>query len=583
MLDLKFASWVFLIFLGAIAFAGETIDLAKLAEKVRPSVMLVIAERDSAAQKKEYGPFADLVPKTATGSGFFISCDGKFVTNHHVIEKAAKIILKGENGAFYEVQGLLADDAVADVAILQVAAKNVQFLEIGASQTAQVGQHIAVIGSPMGLEGTLSEGIISAKRDLGEKGEWLQMTAGISPGSSGSPVLDASGKVIGIATMLLREGQSLNFAVPSDRIQRALSTISKSGTVRPLTAASGTLGDDPDFKKFWKILDQDVDQDAAESLKLAKQITLHYPNNPIGYWFLGLALAAMDFKDEALEAFNHSLKIDRDFVGALVASADLLESKGERASALKGATRALSIDPDYAEAWFTYGKVLRLPVAKADYEQAAEIRSKAIDAFARVISVESKTNSSRLTRAAWLNIAELKAETGDACNSPTYNTNFKAALPYYKQAIEPQKHAIAVAGYNETRVNAGVGNEGTLSVGALLEAMISKNVGVGRVGTLSAHLTASFLWHKLFTFYWEAFVCEEMQAGEESIRTDALQQLQKLEKQDPELAKELRVGSFKDLNHAAGERSRKTRRDIEKVNRQKERLQEEGLLPPDNS
>jgi S1-C subfamily serine protease len=177
--QLKFAGLIFPIFGGAIAFAGETLDLTKLAEKVRPSVMLVMAESDSAA---------------ATGSGFFISSDGKFVTNHHVIEKATKITLKGENGAFYEVRGVLADDAVADIAILQVAAKNVQFLEIGASQTAQVGQHIAIIGSPMGLEGTLSEGIISAKRDLGEKGEWLQMTAGISPGSSGSPVLDASGK-----------------------------------------------------------------------------------------------------------------------------------------------------------------------------------------------------------------------------------------------------------------------------------------------------------------------------------------------------------------------------------------------------
>ena len=318
-------------------------------------------------------------------------------------------------------------------------------------------------------------------------------------------------------------------------------------------------------------------------MKLAKQITLHYPNNPIGYWSLGLALAAMDFKDEALEAFNHSLKIDRNFAVALVPSADLLESKGERASALKCATRALSIDPDDAEAWFTYGKVLRLPVAKADYEQAAEIRSKAIDAFARVISVESKTNGSRLTRAAWLNIAELKAEAGDACNSPTSNTNFKAALPYYKQAIEAQKHAIAVGGYNETRVNAGVGNEGTISVGALLEAMVSKNVGVGRVGTVSAHMTASFLWSKLFFFYYAAFVDEETRAGEESIRADALQQLQKLEKQDPKLAEELRVEDLKKLDHAEGERFKKLQRNIEKLNREKKRLQEQGLLPPDNS
>jgi S1-C subfamily serine protease len=109
---------------------------------------------------------------------------------------------------------VIALDQVLDIAVLQSDIDQQPFLSLGDSRLAEVGERIAVIGSPLGFDGTLSEGIISAKRDAGGERKWLQITAPLSPGSSGSPVLNARGEVIGVATMIASGGQALNFAIP---------------------------------------------------------------------------------------------------------------------------------------------------------------------------------------------------------------------------------------------------------------------------------------------------------------------------------------------------------------------------------
>lgn len=508
--------WVFLVVLAPLAFADETLDLPKLAEMVRPSVMLVIAESGLTTPEKDYGPFADLVPEAhrtvATGSGFFISSDGKFVTNHHVIDNAMKIVLKSENGAFYEVQGVLADDSVADIAILKVSAKKIQFLEIS-SQTVQVGQRIAVIGSPMGLEGTLSEGIISAKRDLGEKGQWLQITAGISPGSSGSPVLDASGKVIGIATMLLREGQSLNFAVPAERIMATLASISAGGKIRPVTDVSADFKNDPDVQNWAK---QWSKSDYAAAVKVARQLVGRYPDHPDSHWFLAIALDMLELKDEAFEAAQRSLKLKPDHYGSLILSAKILRSKGKREAGLKYATRALSIQPDNADGWFTYGQLEMLPFTWSrwlplapDPRPSNEGIFKSIEAFQRVISMEKQTRKefSRLARSAWLHIAYVQA-----------------AIDHFDDAIAAQKHATEV--YQEDG-------------------------------------TSRLIWEQLKSYYNHALLLYDDR--EDSIRKDALQQMKRLELQSPELATQLQ--EYHLHSHAELVKIRATRKRVQEFNK----------------
>jgi serine protease Do len=121
-----------------------------------------------------------------TGTGFFISNDGKLVTNRHVVDGAATIVAKTEQGSFFVCKGILAEPKDADIAILKFDANNVPYLTLATDPQLSPGQKIVVIGNPRGLEGSVSEGIISAIRaDQG----LVQITAPISPGSSGSPVM----------------------------------------------------------------------------------------------------------------------------------------------------------------------------------------------------------------------------------------------------------------------------------------------------------------------------------------------------------------------------------------------------------
>ena len=149
----------------------------------------------------------------AQGSGFFVDRTGKLVTNFHVIEAAASAVVKSSMGAFYPVKGVLGIDKEHDLAVLKVAGSDFTFLPLGDSDVVQLGDKVVAIGSPLGLEDTISDGLISGIRDLG-KYTVFQTTAAISPGSSGGVLLNSKGEVVGITSFQLTSGQNLNFAIP---------------------------------------------------------------------------------------------------------------------------------------------------------------------------------------------------------------------------------------------------------------------------------------------------------------------------------------------------------------------------------
>jgi serine protease Do len=121
--------------------------------------------------------------ETALGSGFLVSADGEIVTNYHVIKEAHSAIVKLSNGAFFPANGVLASDADKDLAIIKVSGKNLPFLTLGDLDKLHVGDHVVAIGSPLGLEGTASDGIVSALRDVANM-QWIQTTAPVSHGNS---------------------------------------------------------------------------------------------------------------------------------------------------------------------------------------------------------------------------------------------------------------------------------------------------------------------------------------------------------------------------------------------------------------
>ena len=164
----------------------------------------------------------------AQGTGFLVSTDGRIVTNYHVIKGASSAIVKLPDGAFYDVDGVVAFDKARDLAVIKAHGQNFRVVTLGNSDRVQVGEEIVAIGSPLSLESTVSSGIVSGIRTIEEEGgKFLQVTAPISPGSSGGPLFNMAGEVVGITTLYLKGGENLNFAIPINDAKRLLSAGSK--------------------------------------------------------------------------------------------------------------------------------------------------------------------------------------------------------------------------------------------------------------------------------------------------------------------------------------------------------------------
>ena len=169
---------------------------------------------------------------THQGSGFFVSPDGHFVTNHHVIPDnvyAAKIKL--HKGSEYPIKEVLARDEEKDLLLVAVdiPADSVRYLEVSAA-VPEIGEDILVVGSPQGLDQTATRGIISSVRRDSTYGKVIQIDAPISPGSSGSPVLGMGGTVVGVATFK-KDGENLNFAIPGASLIDLMQAISESSSL----------------------------------------------------------------------------------------------------------------------------------------------------------------------------------------------------------------------------------------------------------------------------------------------------------------------------------------------------------------
>ena len=164
----------------------------------------------------------------AQGSGFILTGEGLGATNYHVLEGAQRAFAQCCNGRKFEIKTIEGADSDKDLVVFQLQEQGTSGLPNGLPSVAldttggiSVGEKVITIGSPQGLENTVSDGIISAIRSDNSV-RYLQITAPISPGSSGSPVLNENGQVIGIATMQMREGQNLNFAVSAEYLQPLL-------------------------------------------------------------------------------------------------------------------------------------------------------------------------------------------------------------------------------------------------------------------------------------------------------------------------------------------------------------------------
>ena len=159
-----------------------------------------------------------------SGSGFFIDSSGTAITNYHVIEGASAAKIMTTDGKFYNVEGVYAFDKTLDIAKIKISGSGFNCVNIADLGNVVGGSKTYAIGSPCGLDNTISEGIISNPNRIIDNMTYYQITTPISPGSSGGALFDKNGNVIGITCSYIKDGQNLNFAIPINNINRLSST-----------------------------------------------------------------------------------------------------------------------------------------------------------------------------------------------------------------------------------------------------------------------------------------------------------------------------------------------------------------------
>jgi len=228
------------IFLSAMALSAESKEIREIYNGAKQSVALILTY-DSKGMP------------LAIGSGFFIEKD-KIITNYHVIYGSASAVVRTIGSqSQHKVKETVSYSEAMDIAILRVDTERAP-LPTKSIQDQQIGDKVIAIGNPKGLEGSVSEGIISGLRPVDDF-KVYQITAPISPGSSGGPLFDQNGNVIGITTASITDGQNLNFAIPValvDRLKKSgkrwePSSHGKKSTFKPTETGLSLVG----FARNW--------------------------------------------------------------------------------------------------------------------------------------------------------------------------------------------------------------------------------------------------------------------------------------------------------------------------------------------
>jgi hypothetical protein len=219
----------------------------------------------------------------STGSGFIVRPNGVIITNRHVIEDANHALVKLTNGDVFNDVSIIDVDTIRDIAVIKIKAVNLVSAVIGNSNNSKIGDNVIVIGNPQGLENTVSNGLISGIRDSEKGFKWHQISAPISPGSSGSPVFNMTGEVIGIATASITQGQNLNFSIPinyaiplvNDIPKMSLSEYSKLTVNKILTKMADAIGG----AVAWDSIKDEIFVTISQSKYFSIKSTIYRKNN----------------------------------------------------------------------------------------------------------------------------------------------------------------------------------------------------------------------------------------------------------------------------------------------------------------
>lgn len=208
-----------------------------------------IAQSDVSAVVKKVAPAVVVISGSAAagntvGSGFLVSSDGQIATSLHVVAGLRSITIEVGNGDVFDAVSVLAFDARRDLVLIKVPGYKLPTIDLGDSSTVEIGQSVLVVGSPKGLSGTVTNGIVSAIRNHPNGYTVIQTNAAVNPGNSGGPLLNSRGQAIGVVVAKLKESENLNFALPINYLRGLMDTQSAPLSLESLNAKLAAVGSD---------------------------------------------------------------------------------------------------------------------------------------------------------------------------------------------------------------------------------------------------------------------------------------------------------------------------------------------------
>jgi tetratricopeptide (TPR) repeat protein len=347
------------------------------------------------------------------GTGFFVEGPQPWhlITNYHVLQGAFRAVAKTHDGKEYPIEEVVAQNEAVDLARVRVGHRGRTYPGIKLSgRLPSVAEPVLVVGSPLGLEHTVSEGIVSAVREIPSVGDIFQLSAPISPGSSGSPVVDVHGRVVGVVSFQALIGQNLNFAVAGQNVldlrplpvpvpiaywafnnsrdrTRVAGELCKKGFefsaqgeyTKALEYFKDAATENPEQASAWYGLGScyiGLEQ-PEQAIDAFKQAIRSSENKAQAYFHIGYYYFSLERHDDALAAYEQALSIDPDFGPAYHGLGLLYSAMGRLQDEQEAFAQVIRLQPDRAASHFniglTYGKMGRYQDAIAAHQRALAI------------------------------------------------------------------------------------------------------------------------------------------------------------------------------------------------------------------
>ena len=293
------------------------------------------------------------------GNGFIVDPSGIVVTNYHCIKGATTAWVKLTNEAHYQVEGVLGIDRERDIAVLKAKAKNLPSAPIGDSDKLSWGERVVAISNSQGQENAISEGIISTLKGVGGT---IQFTSRTSPGSSGGPVFNTKGQVVGIITSFAKEGQNLNLVVPINLVKPllkgrlvALVEIAKEAEGEPdlrISELQEAVRLRPGDVEAHFNLGMEYNEEGQYDLAISEfqEAVRLGPDLAKAHLFLGMAYGGKGLNDLQISESQEALRLRPDFAEAHLSLGVAYSIKGQDDLAIREYQEAVRLKPDYAEA-----------------------------------------------------------------------------------------------------------------------------------------------------------------------------------------------------------------------------------------